>query len=103
VRASPVFSATATTIEFVPDWLAPEVMVTNAAFDVAVHAQPLFVLTPTDTLAPVLATLSAVVESVKVHAVGGGVGDAGDRVSEHAPHSITTTTAIGNRQLIDRG
>ena len=65
-------------------------MVANAALDVAVHAQPLLVVTPIEALAPVLAMLSAVVDSANVQAVGGGVGvgDDGDRESEHEAHTI---------------
>ena len=77
-------------------------MVANAAFDVAVHAQPLVVVTPTDALAPVLAMLSAVVDKANVHAVGCGVGDDGDLVSEQDAHTINTTNAIGNRNLMNR-
>ena len=102
VRVSPVFSAIDTATVPVPDWLAPDVMAANAAFDVAVHAQPLLVVTPTDALAPVPAMLSAVVDNANVHAVGCGVGDDGDRESEHDAPSVNTTTAIGNRSLIDR-
>src|SRR5688500_12403028 len=101
VRASPVFSAIDRPTVPDPDWLAPEVMEANAAFDVAVHAQPLLVVTPTDALAPVLAILNAVVDSAKVQAVGCGVGDDGDLDSEHDAHTINTTNAIGKRRLMD--
>lgn len=82
VRLSPVFSATDTPTVPVPVWLAPEVMVANAALDVAVHAQPLLVVTPIEALAPMLAMLSAVVDSANVHAVGCGLGEDGDRELE---------------------
>lgn len=102
MRVSPVFSAIDKPTVPDPDWLAPDVIVANAAFEVAVHAQPLLVVTPTEALAPVLAMLSAVVESVYVHAVGCGVGDVGVLVSEQDAHSINTPTATGNRNLMDR-
>lgn len=103
VRASPVFSAIETPTVPVPAWLAPEVMVANAALDVAVHAQPLFVATPTEALAPVLAMLSAVVDSANAQAVGVGVGDAGDLESEQEAHTITTTNTSARRRPMDRG
>jgi hypothetical protein len=102
VRVSTVFSAIDTATVPVPDWLAPDVMVANAAFDVAVHAQPLLVVTPTDALAAVPAMLSAVVDSAYVHAVGCGVGEDGDRESEHDAQRVNATTVIENRSLIDR-
>ena len=102
VRVSPVFSAIVTLTVPDPDWLAPDVIVANAAFEVAVHAQPLFVVTPTDALAPVPAMLSAVVESANVQAVGWGVGAAGDRESEHDADTINTTSTIGKRRLMNR-
>ena len=77
-------------------------MVANVALDVAVHAQPLLVVTPIDALAPMLAILSAVVESVNVHAVGCGLGADGDRDSEQDTHSIKTKNVIGQRRLMDR-
>lgn len=103
MRVSPVFSAIETPTVPVPDWLAPEAMVANAALDVAVHAQPLFVVTPTEALAPVLAMLSAVVDSANAQVVGAGVGDAGDLESEHEAHTIKATSALGKRRLMDRG
>ncbi len=85
-------------------------MVANAALDEAVHAQPALVVTPIEAMAPVLATLSDTVETVKVQAVGCGVGevgvgvgDAGDREVEHDAHTINTKNAIGKRRLMDRG
>lgn len=94
VRLSPVFSAIDTPTVPVPVWLAPEVMVANAALDVAVHAQPLLVVTPIEALAPRLAMLSAVVDSVNVHAVGCGLGDDGDRESEQDAQNSTARSAI---------
>ena len=110
MRASPVFSAIETPTVPVPDWLAPEVMVANAAFDEAVHAQPALVVTPMEAMAPVPAMVSDVDEIVKVQVVEGGVGevgvgvgDAGDLESEQEAHTITTTNTIERRRLIDRG
>ena len=103
MRVSPVFSAIETPTVPVPDWLAPEVMVANVALDVAVHAQPLLVVTPTEALAPVLAMLSVVVDSANVQPVGVGVGDAGDLEVEHDAHTIKTINAAGKRRLMDRG
>ena len=103
MRVSPVFAAIDTPTVPVPDWLAPEVMVANAAFDVAVHAQPLLVVTPTEALAPVLAMLSVVVDSVNVQPVGVGVGDDGDLEVEHEAHAISTTNATEKRRRMDRG
>ncbi len=91
MRLSPVFSAIDTPTVPVPVWLAPEVMVAKAALDVAVHAQPLLVVTPIEALAPMLAMLSAVVDSANVHAVVGGVGvgEDGDRELEQDAQTIT--------------
>ena len=102
MRLSPVFSAIDTPTVPVPVWLAPEVMVANAALDVAVHAQPLLVVTPIEALAPMPAMLSAVVDSANVQAVGVGVGDDGDRALEQDAHTIKTSNAIGKRRLMDR-
>ena len=103
MRLSPVFSAIDTPTVPVPVWLAPEVMVANAALDVAVHAQPLLVVTPIEALAPMLAMLSAVVDNVNVHAVGGcGLGDDGDGELEQDAQKITARSAIDKRRLMDR-
>ena len=80
-------------------------MVAKAALEVAVHAQPLLVVTPIEALAPMLAMLSAVVDSANVHAVVGGVGvgEDGDRSlrTGNADHH-QTRNAIGKRRLMDR-
>ena len=78
-------------------------MVANAALDVAVHAQPLLVVTPIEALAPMLAMLSAVVDSANVHAVGCGLGEDGVRESEHDTQNITATSAAGTHRVMDRG
>ena len=77
-------------------------MVANAALDVAVHAQPLLVVTPIEALAPMLAMLSAVVDSANVHADGCGLGADGDRELEQDAQQITASSAIGKRRLMDR-
>jgi hypothetical protein len=79
-------------------------MVAKAALDVAVHAQPLLVVTPIEALAPMLAILSTVVVSANVHAVVGGVavGEDGDRELEQETQTITARSAIGKRRLMDR-
>ena len=104
MRLSPVFSAIDTPTVPVPVWLAPDVMVAKAALEVAVHAQPLLVVTPIEALAPMLAMLSAVVDSANVHAVDGGVGvgEDGDFSLEQETQKITARNAIGERRLMDR-
>lgn len=77
-------------------------MVANAALDVAVHAQPLLVVTPIEALAPMLATLSDVVDSVNAHAVGCGLGEDGERESEQDTQKITANSVIGTHRLMDR-
>jgi hypothetical protein len=63
VRASPVFSAIDTPTVPFPVPAEPDVIVTNAAVDAAVQPQPALVVTPTDALAPVPATLSDIVDT----------------------------------------
>ena len=63
LRASPLFSDTVTLTLPLPDWLVPEVMVTNAALEDAVHAQPVPAVTLSDAVPPVPATLNDVLDS----------------------------------------
>ena len=92
-----MFSAIDTPTVPVPDWLAPDVIVANAALDVAVHAQPVLVVTPTDALR----ARARDAERRGRQREGArrwrrcGVGVAGDLRSEHDAHSINTTNAIG--------
>lgn len=83
VRVSPVFSAMVRPTVAVPLPVDPEFTTMNDALDVAVHAQPLFTLTPTDAVAPVAAMFSVLVDSVNVQ-LADGVGVVGVRVSEQA-------------------
>jgi hypothetical protein len=66
----------------VPLPVEPDVTVTNGWFELAVHAQPLFAVTPTVAVAPVAATLNVVVDSVKVQ-VGEGCVGVRESESEH--------------------
>jgi hypothetical protein len=53
VRAAPLFDAIENATDPLPVPDAPLVIVTHAAFDAAVHAQPLVVVTVVDPLPPV--------------------------------------------------
>jgi hypothetical protein len=74
LRAAPLLAAALNATAPLPLPLAPFVIVIHDAFDDAVHAQPLPLVTATVPLPPVASTDWVVGEIEKVHCGGGGGG-----------------------------
>ena len=88
-----MFSAIVTLTLPLPVWLVDEVIVTNDAFEEAVHAQPLPAVTAMEAVAPAPAMPSVVLDSEYVHV---GVGETGvvvvRRSLEHPARSVSNAT-----------
>jgi hypothetical protein len=100
LRVSPGFSATEKLTVPEPVWLVPEVIVTNALFEAAVHAQVLPVFTANVAVPPEPAMLKVVVEIEYTHA-GAGVVTSEGRVGDFEHADTTSVRQISADATLD--